>query len=234
MLSFKKPEWFIFDLYKFTLKSKYSCDYLCNFVTVNFSSKTIENAVNALSGFPGVGKRSALRMVMHLLKRPVEEAENLSKVINKLKTELTQCTVCCNISDSNICSICNSVNRNRLLVCVVEDMMDVMAIENTGQYNGMYHVLGGLISPIDGVGPEELNIRELVARMENEPPEEIIIALNANIEGDTTAFYLARKLQSFPIKISTISKGISVGSELEYTDEITLGRSLTARVPYSI
>lgn len=207
---------------------------MCNFVTVNFSSKTIENAVNALSGFPGVGKRSALRMVMHLLKRPIEEAENLSKVINKLKTELTQCTVCCNISDSNICSICNSVNRNRQLVCVVEDMMDVMAIENTGQYNGMYHVLGGLISPIDGVGPEELNIRELVARMENEPPEEIIIALNANIEGDTTAFYLARKLQSFPIKISTISKGISVGSELEYTDEITLGRSLTARVPYNI
>lgn len=173
-------------------------------------------------------------MVMHLLKRPTEEAENLSKVINKLKTELTQCIVCCNISDSNVCSICNSVNRNRQLVCVVEDMMDVMAIENTGQYNGMYHVLGGLISPIDGVGPEELNIRELVARMENEPPEEIIIALNANIEGDTTAFYLARKLQAFPVKITTISKGISVGSELEYTDEITLGRSLTARVPYSI
>jgi recombination protein RecR len=201
---------------------------------VNFSSKTIENAVNALSGFPGVGKRSALRMVMHLLKRPKEEAENLSKVINKLKTELTQCTICCNISDTNVCSICNSVNRNRTLVCVVEDMMDVMAIENTGQYNGMYHVLGGLISPIDGVGPEELNIKELITRVENETPEELIIALNANIEGDTTAFYLARKMQAFPIKISTISKGISVGSELEYTDEITLGRSLTARVPYSL
>lgn len=201
---------------------------------MNFSSKTIENAVNALSGFPGVGKRSALRMVMHLLKRPKDEAENLSKVINKLKTELTQCTICCNISDTNVCSICNSVNRNRTLVCVVEDMMDVMAIENTGQYNGMYHVLGGLISPIDGVGPEELNIKELIARVENDSPEELIIALNANIEGDTTAFYLARKMQAFPIKISTISKGISVGSELEYTDEITLGRSLTARVPYSL
>ena len=173
-------------------------------------------------------------MVMHLLKRPKEEAENLSKVINKLKTELTQCTICCNISDTNVCSICNSVNRNRTLVCVVEDMMDVMAIENTGQYNGMYHVLGGLISPIDGVGPEELNIKELITRVENETPEELIIALNANIEGDTTAFYLARKMQAFPIKISTISKGISVGSELEYTDEITLGRSLTARVPYSL
>ena len=201
---------------------------------MNFSSKTIENAVNALSGFPGVGKRSALRMVMHLLKRPKDEAENLSKVINKLKTELTQCTICCNISDTNVCSICNSVNRNRTLVCVVEDMMDVMAIENTGQYNGMYHVLGGLISPIDGVGPEELNIKELIARVENDSPEELIIALNANIEGDTTAFYLARKMQAFPIKISTISKGISVGSELEYTDEITLERSLTARVPYSL
>ena len=201
---------------------------------MNFSSKTIENAVNALSGFPGVGKRSALRMVMHLLKRPKDEAENLSKVINKLKTELTQCTICCNISDTNVCSICNSVNRNRTLVCVVEDMMDVMAIENTGQYNGMYHVLGGLISPIDGVGPEELNIKEFIARVENDSPEELIIALNANIEGDTTAFYLARKMQAFPIKISTISKGISVGSELEYTDEITLGRSLTARVPYSL
>jgi recombination protein RecR len=201
---------------------------------VNFSSKTIENAVNALSGFPGVGNRSALRMVMYLLKRPKEEAENLSLFINKLKTELTQCTICCNISDTSICSICNSVNRNKKLICVVEDMMDVIAFENTGQYNGMYHVLGGLISPIDGVGPDELNINELVIRMQNEVADELIIALNANIEGDTTAFYLARKLQAFTIKISTISKGISVGSELEYTDEITLGRSLTARVPYSI
>lgn len=201
---------------------------------MNFSSKTIENAVNALSGFPGVGNRSALRMVMHLLKRPVEEADNLSKVILKLKTELMQCQVCCNISDTPVCSICNSVNRNRHLICVVEDMMDVMAIENTAQYNGMYHVLGGLISPIDGVSPDELNFGELLARMQNDPPEEIIIALNANVEGDTTAFYLARKLQPFNVKISTISKGISVGSELEYTDEITLGRSLTSRVPYNI
>ncbi len=207
---------------------------MCTFVEVNFSSKTIENAVNALSGFPGVGSRSALRMVMHLLKRPKEEAENLSLVINKLKTELTQCTICCNISDSSVCSICNSVNRNKKLICIVEDMMDVMAIENTGQFNGLYHVLGGLISPIDGVGPEELNIRELMARLEHDIPEEIIIALNANIEGDTTAFYLARKIQSYNVKITTISKGISVGSELEYTDEITLGRSLSARVPYSI
>ena len=145
-----------------------------------------------------------------------------------------QCTVCCNISDTPICSICNSVNRNKSIVCVVEDMMDVMAIENTAQFNGLYHVLGGLISPIDGVGPDELNIEALVTRLNENPAEEIIIALNANIEGDTTSFYLARKLQKFNLKISTISKGISVGSELEYTDEITLGRSLTARVPYSL
>lgn len=201
---------------------------------MNFSSKTIENAVNALSGFPGVGNRSALRMVMHLLKRPVEEADNLSKVILKLKTELMQCSICCNISDTPVCSICNSVNRNKSIICVVEDMMDVMAIENTAQFNGLYHVLGGLISPIDGVSPDELNFEELLNRVQNDVPDEIIIALNANIEGDTTAFYLARKLQPFNIRVSTISKGISVGSELEYTDEITLGRSLTARVPYNI
>lgn len=199
---------------------------------MNFSSKTIENAVEALSGFPGIGKRSALRMVMHLLKRPDEEAENLAAVVRKLKTQLMQCTVCCNISDTPVCSICSSVNRNRSLICVVEDMMDVMAVENTAQFNGLYHVLGGLISPVDGVGPDELNIEALVQRLEKEGAEEIIIALNANIEGDTTAFYIARKLQKFGLRISTISKGISVGSELEYTDEITLGRSLTARVPY--
>lgn len=199
---------------------------------MNFSSKTIENAVEALSGFPGVGKRSALRMVMHLLKRPNTEAENLAGVILKLKTELMQCSICCNISDTPVCNICNSVNRNKSLICVVEDMMDVMAVENTAQFNGLYHVLGGLISPVDGVGPDELNIESLVKRIEIHGADEIIIALNANIEGDTTAFYIARKIQNFNVRVSTISKGISVGSELEYTDEITLGRSLTARVPY--
>lgn len=171
-------------------------------------------------------------MVMHLLKRPDEEVKNLSGVIGKLKTELRQCRVCCNISDTDICMLCSSPNRNKSLICVVEDMMDVMAIENTAQYNGLYHVLGGLISPIDGIGPEDLHIGNLMTRMEAEPAEEVIIALNANIEGDTTAFYLARKLQPFNTRISTISKGISVGSELEYADEITLGRSLSARIPY--
>jgi recombination protein RecR len=201
---------------------------------LNFSSKNIENAVQALSGFPGIGSRSALRMVMHLLKRPKEETEHLAQAIQKLKTELTQCEICCNISDTNICHICNSVNRNRKIICVVEDMMDVIAIENTAQFNGMYHVLGGLISPVDGIGPKDLNIDALIQRFQNDAPEEIIIALNANIEGDTTAFYIARKLKDFDVIISTISKGISVGSELEYADEITLGRSLISRVPYSI
>lgn len=201
---------------------------------MHFSSKTIEKAVEALSGFPGVGKRSALRMVMHLLRRPNTEVEALSEALVQLKTQLTQCAVCCNISDTPTCNICSSVNRQHQTICVVEDIMDVMAIENTGQYNGVYHVLGGLISPIDGVGPEDLNIDALINRLQDNSVQEIIMALNANVEGDTTAFYIARKLQNTSVKLSTISKGISVGSELEYTDEITLGRSLIARVPYQI
>jgi recombination protein RecR len=201
---------------------------------MHFSSKTIEKAVEALSGFPGVGKRSALRMVMHLLRRPNTEVEALSEALVQLKTQLMQCSVCCNISDTPICNICSSVNRQHQTICVVEDIMDVMAIENTGQYNGVYHVLGGLISPIDGVGPEDLNLEALITRLQDNSVQEIIMALNANVEGDTTAFYIARKLQNTSVKLSTISKGISVGSELEYTDEITLGRSLIARVPYQI
>jgi recombination protein RecR len=201
---------------------------------MHFSSKTIEKAVEALSGFPGVGKRSALRMVMHLLRRPNTEVEALSEALVQLKTQLMQCSVCCNISDTPICNICSSVNRQHQTICVVEDIMDVMAIENTGQYNGVYHVLGGLISPIDGVGPEDLNLDALIKRLEGDAVQEIIMALNANVEGDTTAFYIARRLQNASVKLSTISKGISVGSELEYTDEITLGRSLIARVPYQI
>lgn len=203
---------------------------------MNYSSKNIENAVNALSGFPGVGKRSALRMVMHLLKRPKEEAESLAESIVNLKDKLTNCKICCNISDSEVCELCSSVNRNRELICVVEDMMDVMAIENTAQFNGLYHVLGGLISPVDGVGPDDLFIGPLIERLRSQDPpvKEIIFALNASIEGDTTSFYLARKIQEFELAVSTISKGISVGSELEYTDEVTLGRSLLSRIPYSL
>jgi recombination protein RecR len=202
---------------------------------LNFSSKIVENAVKALSGFPGVGQRSALRMVMFLLKRPKEEVQQMAFALNQLKSELKICQECFNVSDTDVCEICRSPNRNHQLLCVVEDMQDVMSIENTAQFNGLYHVLGGIISPVEGIGPDALRITELIKRIENGDFKEIIIALNATIDGDTTTFYLARKFAQFPdIMISTISKGISVGSELEYTDEITLGRSFLSRVPYQI
>lgn len=201
---------------------------------MNYSSKIIENAVKALSGFPGIGTRSALRMVVFLLKRPKEEVNQLADALILLKTTLKSCRVCHNISDDEVCNICKSPNRNHRQLCVVEDMQDVMAIENTAQFNGLYHVLGGVIAPMDGVGPDSLNINSLVTRIENGQFEEVIIALNPNVEGDTTTFYIARKLKSSSVQISTISKGISIGSELEFADEITLGKSISLRVPYQI
>jgi recombination protein RecR len=201
---------------------------------LNYSSKIIENAVKALSGFPGIGTRSALRMVVFLLKRPKEEVNQLSEALMLLKTTLKSCRICHNISDEEVCNICKSPNRNHRQLCVVEDMQDVMAIENTAQFNGLYHVLGGVIAPMDGVGPDSLNINSLVARIENGQFEEVIIALNPNVEGDTTTFYIARKLKTTSVQISTISKGISIGSELEFADEITLGKSISLRVPYQV
>ncbi len=201
---------------------------------MNYSSKIIENAVKALSGFPGIGTRSALRMVVFLLKRPKEEVNQLSEALMLLKTTLKSCRVCHNISDEEVCNICKSPNRNHRQLCVVEDMQDVMAIENTAQFNGLYHVLGGVIAPMDGVGPDSLNINSLVTRIENGQFEEVIIALNPNVEGDTTTFYIARKLKTSSVQISTISKGISIGSELEFADEITLGKSISLRVPYQV
>lgn len=201
---------------------------------MNYSSKIIENAVKALSGFPGIGTRSALRMVVFLLKRPKEEVNQLADALMLLKTTLKSCRVCHNISDDEVCNICKSPNRNHRQLCVVEDMQDVMAIENTAQFNGLYHVLGGVIAPMDGVGPDSLNINSLVARIENGQFEEVIIALNPNVEGDTTTFYIARKLKTASVQISTISKGISIGSELEFADEITLGKSISLRVPYQV
>jgi recombination protein RecR len=201
---------------------------------LNYSSKIIENAVKALSGFPGIGSRSALRMVVFLLKRPKDEVNQLAQALMLLKTTLKSCRVCHNISDEEVCIICKSPNRNYRQLCVVEDMQDVMAIENTAQFNGLYHVLGGVIAPMDGVGPESLNINSLVTRIEDGQFEEVIIALNPNVEGDTTTFYIARKLKTFSVQISTISKGISIGSELEFADEITLGKSISLRVPYQI
>jgi recombination protein RecR len=200
---------------------------------MNFSSSLIEEAVNQLSKFPGVGKKSALRMVLHILKQKPEDAIKLANAIEMVSTQIKYCKKCHNVSDGDLCAICTSQKRNNQIICVVEDLRDVMAIENTSQFNGLYHVLGGVISPINGIGPDELNIDSLVIRLEAEVSAELIIALSATPEGDTTTFYLSKKLAHLPIQISTISRGIAIGGELEYADEITLGRSIVSRVPYA-
>lgn len=199
---------------------------------MNFSSKLLENAVNEFSKLPGIGQKTALRLVLHLLNRNTEEVEQFSFTLTQLKNNIRYCITCHNISDNLICEICESKKRDASLLCVVEDTRDVMAIENTSQYNGVYHVLGGLISPMDGVGPSELAIDSLVERMKNKNIKEIILALSATMEGDTTIFYLYKRLKEFDIQISTIARGIAFGGELEYVDEITLGRSIATRVPY--
>lgn len=199
---------------------------------MNFPSALIEEAVNQLSRFPGVGKKSALRMVLHILKQEPQEVIKLAQAIEKVRTLIKYCKLCHNVSDGDICNICQSHKRNPELVCVVEDLRDVMAIENTSQFNGLYHVLGGVISPINGVGPDDVNISSLITRTETEQIKELIIALSATPEGDTTTFYISKKIAHLPIQISTISRGISIGGELEYADEITLGRSIVSRIPY--
>ncbi|MBL7811324.1 MAG: recombination protein RecR [Bacteroidetes bacterium] len=201
---------------------------------MQFTSAIVENAVDALSGFPGIGRRTALRLVMHLMNRPEAEVVRLADAVLKLKTELQLCSICGNVSDSGLCTVCANPMRNQKQICVVEDFSDQMAIEATSQYGGVYHVLGGLISPMDGVGPEELNISTLISRAAQEGTDEIIMAFSATVEGDTTMFYLARKLRDMPVKITCISRGISVGGEIEYADEITLGRSLANRTEYKV
>ena len=193
---------------------------------MQFSSQIIENATEVLSSFPGIGKRTALRLVMHLIKRPEHEIVNIADAILKLKTELHLCEECFNIADSDICAICNNPNRDKQTICVIEDYTDLMAIENTNQFSGTYFVLGGLIAPIDGIGPEQLNIEQLIAKVIKTEAKEVILALNTTIEGDTTLFYLAKILNPYAIKVSTISRGVSVGAELEYADELTLGNSI--------
>ena len=199
---------------------------------MNFSSKLVEKAVAEVAKLPGIGKKSALRIVLHLLKQPPTETELLSEALQTLRQQIRHCRVCYNIADEEVCSICSSPRRDRSLICVVEDMRDVMAIENTGQYTGLYHVLGGVISPLDGIGPEDLKLEALLERLQNspEPVKELILALPATVEGDTTAFYLNKKLQPFDIRLTSIARGVPVGSELEYTDEVTLGRSIMNRV----
>jgi recombination protein RecR len=199
---------------------------------MNYPSVLIEEAVNELSKFPGVGKKSAMRMVLHLLKQQEQEVVKLGNAVIKLRTQIKYCNRCGNVSDAELCNICNNPKRNQQTICVVEDLRDVIAIENTSQFTGTYHVLGGLISPVNGVGPSDLNIDSLIQRIKEEQTTEVIMALSATMEGDTTVFYLSRKLKDMGVTISTISRGIAVGGELEYADEITLGRSIALRVPY--
>ena len=202
------------------------------FATMEFSSKLLERAVNEMSQLPGIGKRTALRLVLHLLKQPKEQTAFLSEALTNMREEVKFCESCHNISDIEICEICSNVKRNHRIICVVEDIRDVMAIENTGQFRGIYHVLGGKISPIDGVGPSQLNITSLVDKVKSGVIEEIILALSSTMEGDTTNFYIYRQIQDCNITTSTIARGISVGDELEYADEVTLGRSILQRVPF--
>lgn len=199
---------------------------------MNFSSKLLEDAVNEFSKLPGVGQKTALRLVLHLLNKEQEEVDHFGNSVIKLRKEIKHCGVCHNISDHSICDICTAGKRDKDVICVVEDTRDVMAVENTGQYFGVYHVLGGLISPMDGVGPSDLFIDSLVQRVATTPVKEVILALSATMEGDTTLFYLYKRLKDFQIPITTIAKGIAFGGELEYADEITLGRSIVTRVPY--
>ena len=199
---------------------------------MNFSSKLLENAVAEFAKLPGVGQKTALRLVLHLLKQDKAEVERFSSTVTKLRNEIQFCKTCHNISDQAVCEICASHKRDHSLVCIVEDTRDVMAIENTNQYNGVYHVLGGLISPMDGIGPADLEVDSLVERLKQNEAKEIIFALSATMEGDTTIFYLDKRLKQFNLKLSTIARGIAFGGELEYVDEITLGRSITTRVPY--
>ena len=199
---------------------------------MEFPSKLLEQAVDEMSRLPGIGKRTALRLVLHLLKQPEDQTVHLAKALTTLKEGVKFCENCHNLSDSKICSLCSSPKRETELVCVVEDVRDVMAIENTGQFRGLYHVLGGKISPMDGVGPNQLTISSLVEKVKQGKIQELIFALGSTMEGDTTNFYIFRQLSGFPVKISTIARGISVGDELEYADEITLGRSILNRVPF--
>jgi len=199
---------------------------------MEFSSKLLEKAVNEMSQLPGIGKRTALRLILHLLKQPKEQTAFLSQALTLMREEIKFCTSCHNISDSSVCEICNNQNRDHKTVCVVEDIRDVMAIENTGQFRGVYHVLGGKISPIDGIGPSQLNINTLIAKVKSKNIKEIIFALSPTMEGDTTNFYIYKQIQEDDIITSTIARGISVGDELEYADEVTLGRSILQRVPF--
>ncbi len=200
---------------------------------MNLSSKLLENAVEAFATLPGIGKKSALRLALHLLQAEPATVQQFNEAIAKMKQNIQFCTVCHNLSDDTICSICNSPKRDQSTICVVESIKEVMAIENTQQYHGVYHVLGGVISPIEGVGPNDLNISDLVQRVQTGQVKELIMAISPTIEGETTIFYISKQLQEEEqVRISTIARGVSFGGELEYADELTLGRSILSRVQY--
>ncbi len=199
---------------------------------MDYSSKILENAVYEVSQLPGIGKRTALRLVLHLLKQPEQQTIHLSEALLKLRTEVNFCTSCNNISDTELCEICANPKRDKGIICVVEDIRDVMAIENTSQYQGLYHVLGGKISPMEGIGPQDLTISPLIQKVRQGEVRELIFALSSTMEGDTTNFYIYKQLDGMKVVTSTIARGISVGDELEYADEVTLGRSILNRVPF--
>jgi recombination protein RecR len=197
-----------------------------------FPSRLLENAVNEFAKLPGIGRKSALRLVLHMLKQDVHEVEMFANSLLQLRSEVKHCKVCHNISDTDICNICSNPSRNASFICVVENIKDVMAIENTHQFSGLYHVLGGIISPMDGIGPSDLEVESLVIRVSEGTVEEIVLALSTTMEGDTTNFFIYKKLKNLPVKISTLARGVSIGDELEYTDEVTLGRSIVNRMNF--
>ncbi len=199
---------------------------------MEFSSKLLEKAVNEMSQLPGIGKRTALRLVLHLLRQPQDQTSQLASALQAMRHEIKFCKSCHNISDTDLCDICANPRRTEDIICVVEDIRDVMAIENTSSFRGLYHVLNGKISPMDGIGPNDLNIQTLVEKVKSGKVKELIFALSSTMEGDTTNFYIYKQIQDVEVTISTIARGISVGNELEYTDEVTLGRSILNRIPF--
>lgn len=200
---------------------------------MNYSSRLLENAVNELARLPGIGKKTALRLALHLIRQDVQQVESFSQAILTMRSDIKRCSLCHNISDNEVCDICANVKRDHSVICVVQDIRDVMAIENTGQYSGVYHVLGGIISPMEGIGPEDLTIDSLVRKASGESVKEIIFALPTTIEGDTTNYYLSKKLAEFPVMLSAIARGIAIGDDIEFADEITLGRSIVNRIPFA-
>lgn len=199
---------------------------------MNYPSKLIADAVAEFKKLPGIGEKTALRLILHLLKQDLEKVSHFGNAIIKMRKEVKECEKCHNLSDESICNICANLNRDQTLLCVVENIRDVIAIENTGTYRGLYHVLGGIISPVNGVGPEDLNITSLVDRVKETGVAEIVMAISPTMEGDTTLYYISKVLQNNQVKLSTIARGVSFGGELEYTDELTLGRSIVTRIPY--